>query len=92
MRLIDADAVRDDFVQTVYAECLDDKDNIRANRIIDAFNDLPTIEAEPVIHAKWEICCDSYYPYCSHCKNEPQGHVMTRLTKYCPNCGARMDG
>ena len=37
--------------------------------------------------AKWEICCDSYYPYCSNCHKEPQGREMT---KYCPNCGAEM--
>lgn len=37
--------------------------------------------------AKWEICCDGYYPYCSNCHKEPQGREMT---KYCPNCGAEM--
>lgn len=37
--------------------------------------------------AKWEICCDGYYPYCSNCRKEPQGREMTR---YCPNCGAEM--
>jgi len=37
--------------------------------------------------AKWEICCDGYYPYCSNCHKEPQGREMTR---YCPNCGAEM--
>ena len=40
-------------------------------------------------HAKWEICCDGYYPYCTNCKTEPQGREMT---DYCPNCGAKMDG
>ncbi len=34
MRLIDMDAVRDDFINTVYAECADDNTNDRANRII----------------------------------------------------------
>lgn len=42
----------------------------------------------PIIHSKWEICCDGYYPYCLHCRREPQGREMT---KYCPNCGAKMD-
>lgn len=46
-------------------------------------------ESEPVKHGRWEINCDGYYPYCSNCKNEPQGREMTL---YCPNCGARMDG
>lgn len=39
-------------------------------------------------HAKWNINCDGYYPYCSSCKTEPPSRIMT---KYCPNCGARMD-
>lgn len=40
-------------------------------------------------HGTWEICSDGYYPYCSECKSEPDGGKMSR---YCPNCGARMDG
>ena len=45
-------------------------------------------EYAPVVHSKWEICCDGYYPYCKRCRNEPQGRVMTQ---FCPNCGAKMD-
>lgn len=48
----------------------------------------PTIETQEVVHAKWNISCDGYYPYCSNCKKEPQGREMT---KWCPNCGAKMD-
>lgn len=44
---------------------------------------------ESMKHGRWEINCDGYYPYCSNCKNEPQGREMTL---YCPNCGAKMDG
>lgn len=49
----------------------------------------PDANVEEVIHAKWEINCDGYYPYCSHCKTEPKNGVMS---KRCPECGARMDG
>ncbi len=52
MRLIDMDDVRDDFINTVYAECADDNTNDRANRIIDAFETLPTVEAEPMKHGR----------------------------------------
>ena len=38
-------------------------------------------------YSKWLINSDGYYPYCSLCKGEPQNGVMT---KYCPNCGAKM--
>lgn len=44
---------------------------------------------QTVNHSKWIICSDGYYPYCSECKHEPQGREMT---KFCPNCGAKMDG
>lgn len=45
------------------------------------------------IHARWEICCDGYYPYCTNCSYEPpyvRGKDMR--TTYCPNCGAEMEG
>lgn len=38
-------------------------------------------------YGKWLIHSDSHHPYCSICKEEPQNCV---LTKYCPNCGAKM--
>lgn len=44
-------------------------------------------EFQPVSHAKWVICSDGYYPYCSKCKCELQNG---RMTKYCPHCGAKL--
>ena len=38
-------------------------------------------------HGKWEISSDGYYPYCSRCGFEP-----AKMTKYCGECGAEMDG
>lgn len=46
------------------------------------------VDAAEVIHAKWVINSDGYYPYCSNCKEIPEYGVMS---KYCPECGARMD-
>jgi rubrerythrin len=40
-------------------------------------------------HSKWEISFDGYYPYCRECGYAPEGG---KLTKFCPRCGARMDG
>lgn len=51
-------------------------------------NFISATDVAGIKHAKWEICCDGYYPYCSSCKREPQGREMT---DYCPNCGAKMD-
>ena len=42
-RLVDADANREDFMDTVYSELHSDGDNYRANRIIDAYDNAPTI-------------------------------------------------
>ena len=77
MRLIDANALKKDLSEFNYDMAL---------RIVDT---QPTIEAEPVKRGKWKINSDGYYPYCSECKGEPGSGKMT---DYCPNCGARMDG
>lgn len=55
-----------------------------AKKVIDK---IPAADVRPNIHAKWEINCDGWYPYCSNCKQEPQGRIMTN---FCPNCGADM--
>lgn len=50
----------------------------------------PTIEAEPVRHGRWNIRTfdlprEGYY--CSEC-----GTVEWHTSRFCPNCGAKMDG
>ena len=54
--------------------------------VLCVLNTMPTID--PVKHGKWIISSDGYYPYCSECNFRPEG----KMTNYCPNCGARMDG
>ncbi len=54
-----------------------------------ALNELPVADVQPVKHGEWKINSDGYYPYCSECGKEPESGKMT---KFCPNCGARMDG
>ena len=44
-------------------------------------------EFQPVVHAKWEISSDGYYPYCKKCNARPENGKMT---KYCPSCGAKL--
>ena len=46
-------------------------------------------ELVPVVHGRWIISSDGYYPYCFACKEEPR---YGEMTNYCPNCGAKMDG
>lgn len=58
---------------------------------------LPSADVAPVIHARWHYT--DAYPhgvYCSNC-NRKFLHNMEWIgiydipTKYCPNCGAKMD-
>lgn len=81
MRLIDADAlepheINDDngFTEVVY---------------MDDIREMPTIEAEPVKHAKLILLNDDMNNYyvCSNCKHDVDGWI-----NYCPHCGAKMDG
>jgi hypothetical protein len=90
MRLIDADALA----------------NYANNQIVGiTANDImrfPTVDAEPVKHGEWigfperleyeNAFCDEHI-VCSECHHV--WNVIDNCTeefKYCPNCGARMDG
>lgn len=50
---------------------------------------IPSVEAEPVVHAHWERFkhpSGTHGIRCSHCKT-----VNGRKSKHCPECGAHMD-
>lgn len=50
---------------------------------------VPAVDATPVVHARWLIRDRIYrVAYCSNCNFE----LKISDTKYCPACGARMDG
>lgn len=70
-----------DNFSTVIPRSLDFTDRLAEHFIA---NDVTLVK-----HGKWLINSDGYYPYCSECRSEPDGGKMSR---YCPNCGARMDG
>ena len=52
----------------------------------------PISDVAPVVHGKWELRHEGYGHYweCSACNTNPCIYV-TRNTKFCPNCGAKMD-
>ena len=64
---------------------------------------MPTIEATPVVHGRWEKCWQEksrHYFRCSNCQMAYMDGVSgaiapeygSRAWRYCPNCGAKMDG
>ena len=88
-RLIDADALIDDMCEDcgAIANGACDKDVCASVLWV---KDAPTIEAKPVRHGRWNIRTfdlprEGYY--CSKC-----GTVEWRTSRFCPNCGAKMDG
>ena len=80
MRTIDADAIvlPKGFFEKV----------TNVPKFYDWLDTQPTIDAEPVKHGKWKYIGGYGYKYsCSVCVN-----CAERMTRYCPNCGAKMDG
>lgn len=57
--------------------------------IIEDISRMPTVEAKPIIHAKWvSKIPGSILSECSHCNFGCGSYSY----EYCPYCGARMDG
>lgn len=57
---------------------------------------LPTADVAPVVHGEWYQCFEDWRQQqegnkCSVCGFEYYGTGMLRF-RYCPNCGAKMDG
>ena len=91
-RLIDADALIHRLLNTkiVAANLFQ-----YANAVTNMIGDAPTIEAEPVRHGYWENANGrpkTYIRKCSVCRKEAYFCGRGCSYKYCPNCGAKMDG
>lgn len=84
---IERDECRNEFYESVLCILSEDSTNDRANQIIDAFDDLPTADVQPVKYGRW-MCSDSRYPYCSECKRTL---ITGMVTEHCPRCGAKMN-
>lgn len=98
MRLIDADAIKE--------ELYDDFYTYEASQLEDYLKRFPTIEAEPVRHGRWIDRYGGKYANhlyeCSECKGTAlykyevdvldNGHFVQALSAACPHCRAKMDG
>ena len=88
MRLIDADALKEKVLSEDPNPWIV---NIVTSGIIEALDNAPTIDAEPVRHGRWEKA-DNLKPKCSVCG---EFHLYSwtdhKKCNFCPNCGAKMD-
>ena len=69
-------------------------DSICEQEAIDALYALPSAEAEPVKHGRWEPVTNGRGGFeCSICHNYAPSYQdgVEWLSLYCPNCGAKMD-
>ena len=56
-------------------------------------SEIPAADVAPVVHGEWMLrhVGHGHYWECSVCRTNPCIYV-TENTKFCPNCGAKMDG
>lgn len=105
MRLIDADAAKQKILEeaTKVASELNITTFAIAAGLINMFDcedDFPTIKAEPVRHGEWKSIGERS-AICSLCSSALKSNgidktgkalIFKAVYKYCPYCGARMDG
>lgn len=88
MRLIDADKMRDDWLENGENEYVYD-----TNAVLESIDEQPTVDAAPVVHGQWvhvpssDMMTGKAYK-CSECNKMRYGSFMPN---YCQNCGAKMD-
>lgn len=88
MRLIDADALKSyidcGHLRPPTETCFSELDVVRM------LDKQPTIDAEPVRHGRWLESEKGVFPsYCGKCS---ECGATREREKYCPRCGAKMDG
>ena len=55
--------------------------------VLTSIYNAPIVDAVEVVHGRWRIIDFKGNVECSEC-----GYTMDLEYKYCPNCGAKMDG
>lgn len=105
MRLIDADKLLEDFAERQNLDCSDGEfcdcflnsgQEVSTEWwcVEDAVESAPTIDAAPVVHARWGNDTDDGYTPCTNCgwKHPILDQNLNAVADaYCPNCGAKMD-
>ena len=87
-KLIDADAFVDKFAHIPMVQ-----DALRK-----AVDSMPTVDAVPVVHGRWirVYSRPGVFKYlgwtCDQCGQRTGNEYAPQWYKFCPDCGARMDG
>jgi hypothetical protein len=92
MRLIDADALRASAIKTTGNTELAFDNCFPYWQFSKCIKEAPTINAVPVVRGEWEYEHGAWA--CSKCgEDNPYGidYETVAFSKYCPNCGAKME-
>ena len=108
MRLIDADAfsafLKDAVIKQKYDRLSIDNALTVADVLqavcaeldgagLEGFKNAPTVDAVPVVHGWWKEDPSGYgFWICSACGFVSEASAANMLYKFCPVCGAKMDG
>lgn len=93
MRLIDADAAKAELLSTIsITEDIHDRGFLNGIRVgykraADRLDTMPTVEERK--HGHW-LTKKAWHVECSECHHVLE--FICDVKKYCPNCGAKMDG
>ena len=95
--LIDIDRLCDDLVKRWSIADKKKEDLIRAvmaDVVTPIVVSQPTVDAVPVVHGRWEedVYNEDSFWRCTACGFASEAHAANLLYKFCPNCGAKMDG
>lgn len=94
MRLIDADALMENGIKVEFGYNYDGLILIPMRDVRRSIDNAPTVDLEPVRHGRWVksgyACGESEWT-CTECGNK-EWRTSTGRLKWCPLCGAKMDG
>ena len=86
MRLIDGD-------ELLTAFPVDDEPMLTKSCVRMTIRRMPTVDAVPVVHGWWKEDPSGYgFWICSACGFVSEASAANMLYKFCPVCGAKMDG
>lgn len=97
MPLKDADKLKKSMERMPCTGKEPDKERYTCDVVCCVIDEAPSVDAEPVRHGRWEtkVCItesdwgviDHREEVCSEC-----GKGQIGISKFCPNCGAKMNG